>query len=100
MGRRTASVFPLPVGAISKTFFPESKVGIAVVCGSVGSVNPSSARVLRTGLASNSKTLASDSSSSMIIYAKNLVFNVRFILCFQASTRWGTVMRFFLQPSL
>jgi hypothetical protein len=54
-GRRTASVFPVPVGAINNTFFPANISGKASVCGSVGSLNPSSAKASRTGLARDSK---------------------------------------------
>jgi hypothetical protein len=57
IGKRTASVFPLPVGAIKRTFFPANIGGKAKTCGSVGSENPNSANASRTGLASESKTL-------------------------------------------
>ncbi len=56
MGRMTASVLPVPVGAMRRTFLPASISGNASVCGSVGSVKPSAASALRTGLARDSKT--------------------------------------------
>ncbi len=56
MGRMTASVLPVPVGAMSRTFLPASISGNASVCGKVGSVKPSIASALRTGLARDSKT--------------------------------------------
>ncbi len=40
MGRKAASVFPVPVGAMSKTFLPDRIIGIVLVCGIVGSANP------------------------------------------------------------
>ena len=46
----------MPVGAIRSTFLPSKIGGKANVCGKVGSENPSSAKALRTGFASNSKT--------------------------------------------
>ena len=52
IGRRTASVFPLPVGAIRSTFSPAKMSGIAITCGSVGSEKPNSASPSQTGLAS------------------------------------------------
>ncbi len=54
MGRMTASVLPVPVGAMSRTFLPASISGKANVCGSVGSVKPSSVNAVRIGLASKS----------------------------------------------
>src|SRR4030042_185510 len=60
MGNRTASVLPLPVGAMRRTFSPAKIGGKAIVCGRVGSENPNSAKASRTGLARNSKTLEAD----------------------------------------
>ena len=60
IGRRTASVFPLPVGAMRRTFFPSRIGGIALVWGSVGWENPSSARALTTGLGRSEKTEPSE----------------------------------------
>ena len=56
-GKRTASVFPLPVGAIKSTFSPRNIGGMAIICGSVGSEKPNSANASQTGLASCPKTL-------------------------------------------
>ena len=44
IGSRTASVFPDPVGAMSRTFVPPMILGMATDCGGVGEVNPDSAR--------------------------------------------------------
>jgi hypothetical protein len=40
MGRNAASVFPVPVGAIKRTFLLFEINGIAALCGSVGERNP------------------------------------------------------------
>ena len=40
MGSMADSVFPIPVGATTKTFFPADIFGIASLWGSVGSVMP------------------------------------------------------------
>jgi hypothetical protein len=66
MGSRTASVLPLPVGAIKRTFSPLWIKGIASTCGRVGSENPNLANAFCTGFASRSKTLESDDSPSAI----------------------------------
>src|SRR4030067_3113841 len=55
IGRSTASVFPLPVGATRSTFLPSRTGGIAITWGKVGSENPSSANALRTGFARKEK---------------------------------------------
>ena len=47
MGRRTASVLPEPVGAISRTLAPFMIFGMAADCGGVGVLNPDSARASR-----------------------------------------------------
>src|SRR3989344_8638455 len=39
-GRHATSVFPEPVGAMMRTFFPSSMLGIPIFCGSVGSLKP------------------------------------------------------------
>jgi hypothetical protein len=63
MGRRTASVFPLPVGAIRRTFSPCRMDGMALLCGAVGSKNSRLTKASPTGLASRLKTLGEDFSS-------------------------------------
>jgi hypothetical protein len=57
-GRNAASVLPVAVGEIKRTFFPSSIKGIAFSCGSVGFGKPFSSMSLRTGFTSWSKTLA------------------------------------------
>jgi len=53
MGIRTASVFPLPVGAIKSTFSPFNIDGIAITWGKVGIEKPNSTNASQTGLASS-----------------------------------------------
>lgn len=60
MGSSTASVFPLPVGAIKRTFVPDKINGKAMVCGNVGSENPNSAKALRMGFARQSNAFGVD----------------------------------------
>jgi hypothetical protein len=67
MGSSTASVFPLPVGAIKRTFSPDKINGKAMVCGNVGSENPSATKALRTGLAKESNTFRVDVPSRCVI---------------------------------
>jgi len=57
IGRKAASVLPVPVGAINRTFFPSRIGGIALVWGSVGFMNPFSSTIFLTGLASIAKAL-------------------------------------------
>jgi len=45
IGRSTASVFPEPVGAMRRTFFPAMIFGIAAIWGAVGVLIPDSAMV-------------------------------------------------------
>ena len=49
IGRRTASVFPDPVGAIRRMLPPAMIFGIATVCGGVGDLIPDSASASRIG---------------------------------------------------
>jgi hypothetical protein len=55
IGSKTASVFPVPVGAISSMFSPAMMRGIAIFWDRVGSVNPNSFKELRIGFASRLK---------------------------------------------
>jgi hypothetical protein len=48
-GSIAASVFPVAVGEMRRTFFPSMMWGISILWGSVGSVNPLSSRSLLTG---------------------------------------------------
>jgi hypothetical protein len=48
-GRIAASVLPVAVGEISKTFLPSRIFGIVFFCGSVGVWNPLCSTSLRTG---------------------------------------------------
>ena len=70
-GSKTASVFPVPVGAIRSTFFPCKMGGKARVCGRVGSVNPASARAVWTCLVRSVKTELAFSFCCMIFYQKD-----------------------------
>ncbi len=58
-GSIAASVFPVAVAEMRRTFFPSRMSGIILLCGSVGSVNPRSSRRRRTGLQSCWKTFPS-----------------------------------------
>jgi hypothetical protein len=54
-GRKEASVFPVAVGDIRRTFFPWRISGIVFSCGSVGFGNPLCSMSFLTGLTSKSK---------------------------------------------
>ena len=54
-GRNAASVFPVAVGDMRRTFFPSSIFGIVFSCGSVGDSKPLCSINLRMGLASTLK---------------------------------------------
>jgi hypothetical protein len=49
IGRSAASVFPVPVGAISRAFFPALTIGTSFSCGSVGDSKPRSFRAATSG---------------------------------------------------
>lgn len=51
-GRKAASVLPVAVGEMSKTFFPWRIFGMAFCCGSVGFENPLCLISRRIGLTS------------------------------------------------
>jgi hypothetical protein len=55
IGRKAASVFPVAVGEINRTFLPSRITGIVFACGSVGFKNPFCSTSLRTGFTSKSK---------------------------------------------
>ncbi len=57
-GRKAASVFPVAVGEIRRTFFPSKIWGMAFSCGSVGESNSLFSINLRTGLANMLKTFS------------------------------------------
>jgi len=54
-GKKAASVFPVAVGDIKRTFLPSRTLGIVLSCGSVGLGNPLCSISLRTGLTSRLK---------------------------------------------
>jgi hypothetical protein len=56
-GKKAASVLPVPVGAINKTFLPSRMSGITSSCGRVSCVNPFSRMSLLIGLTSKEKAL-------------------------------------------
>ncbi len=58
-GSMAASVFPVAVAEMRRTFFPSRIRGMILLCGSVGSVKPRSSRRRRTGLQSSWKTFPS-----------------------------------------
>ena len=60
-GRNAASVFPVAVGEIRRTFLPSRTLGIVFSCGSVGFGNPFCSTSLRTGFTSMSKTFSETS---------------------------------------
>src|SRR5579864_8748538 len=49
IGRKAASVFPVPVGAMSRAFLPSATSGTILICGSVGVLNPLSSRAFSRG---------------------------------------------------
>ena len=49
IGRKAASVFPVPVGAIRSALRPSATRGTIFICGSVGDLNPLSSRAFRRG---------------------------------------------------
>src|SRR4030042_2714321 len=107
MGNRTASVLPLPVGAMRKPFPPAKIGGKAIVCGRVGSENPSSAKASRTGLARESKTLEADAVlfisrlPKTIGTLKGLSFTSSLLETrFSAPCPHGKLSRFFQQSCL
>lgn len=57
-GRNAASVFPVAVGEIKRTFFPSRILGITFSCGSVGLVNPLCSISFRIGFTSISKAFS------------------------------------------
>ncbi len=56
-GSMAASVLPVAVGEMRRTFFPSIISGIRRFWGSVGSSKPLSSKSLRTGRQSSEKTL-------------------------------------------
>ena len=58
-GSIAASVFPVAVADMRRTFFPWRMRGMILRCGSVGSVNPRSSNNLRTGRQRRLNTLSS-----------------------------------------
>ncbi|KPV62728.1 MAG: hypothetical protein AOA65_1666 [Candidatus Bathyarchaeota archaeon BA1] len=54
-GRTAASVFPVAVGDMRRTFFPSRILGMVFSCGSVGASKPLCSISLRMGLTSISK---------------------------------------------
>jgi hypothetical protein len=64
IGSRAASVLPLAVGEIKRTFFPSRMWGIACDCASVGMEKPRSTVASITGLASRSKAVEDDAKDS------------------------------------
>jgi hypothetical protein len=57
-GRNPASVFPVAVGEINKTFFPSRILGMVFSCGSVGFGKPFCSTSFLTGFTSKSKTFS------------------------------------------
>jgi len=55
IGRKAASVFPVPVGATKRIFFSSSIGGMALIWGSVGAGKPLSKMALRMGFAKRLK---------------------------------------------
>lgn len=58
IGRKAASVLPVAVGEISRTFLPSRILGITFSWGSVGLENPLCSISLRTGFTSISKAFS------------------------------------------
>ena len=54
-GKKAASVLPVAVGEMRRTFLPSRTFGIVFSCGSVGLRNPFCSMSLRTGFTSSSK---------------------------------------------
>ncbi len=65
MGKNEASVFPVAVGEINKTFLPSRILGIVFSCGSVGFENPFCSISLRTGFTSKSKAFLEGSKTGL-----------------------------------
>jgi len=59
IGRTAASVFPVAVGEMRRTFFPSRILGMTFCCGSEGDVKPFSSISLRIGRENVLKTLRS-----------------------------------------
>ena len=57
-GRKAASVLPVAVGEIKRTFLPSRILGMVFSCGSVGLENPFCSTSLRTGFTSMSKAFS------------------------------------------
>jgi len=70
-GSKAASVFPLPVGAIRRTFSPRRIRGIAFFCGSVGSENPRSASAERICLARSENVVFSNRNLPYLFGSNN-----------------------------
>ena len=60
-GKKAASVLPVAVGEMSRTFFPSRIFGIVFSCGSVGCENPLFSISLRTGLTRRLKAFPEES---------------------------------------
>ena len=99
IGSNTASVFPLPVGAIRRTFLPASIGRKAIVCGFVGIKNPSSCNILRIGLASSLKTelwfsicIVTKNRLSRLISLSEITFQSGFVELFQFLPNVNVIM--------
>ena len=57
-GRNAASVLPVAVGEMSRTFLPSRIFGMTLAWGSVGLTNPLCSISFRIGLTSSSKTFS------------------------------------------
>ena len=57
-GKNAASVFPVAVGEINRTFLPSRILGMVFSCGSVGFGKPFCPTSFLTGLTSKSKTFS------------------------------------------
>jgi len=60
-GRKAASVLPVAVGEIRRTFLPSRILGMVFSCGSDGFGNPLCSTSLRTGLTSSPKAFSEES---------------------------------------
>lgn len=65
-GRKAASVLPVAVGEIRRTFFPSKILGIVFSCGSVGEVKPRCSSIRRIGFTKRSKAPFEDSILSQM----------------------------------